>query len=33
MLDEVLAEDPKQSRAAIVRAALEQYLERHLGAA
>ncbi|MGR7028227.1 ribbon-helix-helix protein, CopG family [Geodermatophilus sp. URMC 62] len=33
MLDEVLAKDPKQSRAAIVRAALEEYLERHPGAA
>ncbi len=33
MLDEVLEKDPKQSRAAIVRAALEQYLDGHSGAA
>ncbi len=33
MLDEVQARNPKQSRAAIVRAALEEYLERHPGAA
>jgi metal-responsive CopG/Arc/MetJ family transcriptional regulator len=29
LLDELVAEDPQQSRAGIIRTALEEYAERH----